>query len=104
VTTITVTPPKVPTQPPTAREQSYRGDFRTTANAGTRLELVGQTDGEMPVIDMNALIEPSSLDLAVETTTSGKSGDPGPAGRLDEIVYLIEGVAGSKNTFPHRKR
>ena len=105
VTTITVTPPVVPTKPtPTPREQSYRDDFVTTGNAGTRLELVGQKESETPVVDMNGLIEPSSLDLKVERVTSGKAGDPGPAGRLDEIVYLIEGVAGSGSTFPFRRR
>ena len=105
VTTITVTPPVVPTKPAaTPREQSYREDFRTSANAGNRIDLQGQKESETPVVDMNALIEPSSLDLKVERVTSGKAGDPGPAGRLDEIVYLIEGVAGSGNTFPFRKR
>jgi len=104
VTTITLTPPTVPTQPPTAREQSYRDDYRTAANAGTRLELVGQKGKETPIVDMNGLIEPSSVDLAIETTTSGTAGDPGPPGRLDEIVYLIEGVAGGDKSFPFRKR
>ena len=105
VTTITVTPPVVPTKPAaTPREQSYREDFRTSANAGNRIDLQGQKESETPIVDMNALIEPSSLDLKVERVTSGKAGDPGPAGRLDEIVYLIEGVAGSGKTFPFRKR
>ena len=58
----------------------------------------------MPIVDMNGLIEPSSLDVAIETITSGKTGDPGPAGRLDEIVYLVEGVAGQSKSFPFRKR
>jgi phosphatidylserine/phosphatidylglycerophosphate/cardiolipin synthase-like enzyme len=104
VTTITVTPPTVPTQPPKTREQSYREDYRTTANAGTRIELAGQKDHEMPIIDLNGFIEPSSLDLAIEASTSGKAGDPAPAGRLDEIVYLVEGVAGKNKSFPFRKR
>jgi hypothetical protein len=105
VLTITVTPPTVPTQPPTPREQSYVGDYARPASVD-RVELRGQTESESSFIDMNGLIEPSSLDLKVESSTSGKTGapDPGAPGRLDEIVYLIEGVAGKDSTFPFRRR
>ena len=105
VLTITVTPPTVPTQPPTPREQSYVGDYPKPA-AIDRVELKGQKDSESSFIDMNGLIEPSSLQLSVESSTSGKTGapDPGAPGRLDEIVYLIEGVAGKDSSFPFRRR
>jgi hypothetical protein len=102
VTTITVTPPTVPTQPPTPREQSYGDDYRTAANAGTTLELAGQEAFETPMIVVNTEFDPSCLDPAIETATSGKGTDPAPAGRLDEIVYLLEGIAAKNNSY--RKR
>jgi phosphatidylserine/phosphatidylglycerophosphate/cardiolipin synthase-like enzyme len=102
VTQVQITPPTVPTKPTaTAREQSYADDFRS--QPGEIVRISGQKEGETPIVDMNALIEPTSLDLQVESVTSGKAGDPGPAGRLDEMVYLIEAVAGKNSSFPHRR-
>ena len=47
--------------------------------------------------------EPTTLVLAAEDVGSNQvSGSPGPAGRLDQIVYLTENYA-EKHSFPYRQ-
>jgi phosphatidylserine/phosphatidylglycerophosphate/cardiolipin synthase-like enzyme len=106
---VTVTPPKLLNN--VSREQEFAEDFlveaRTALNAPTlaanAIRLTGQTESESILLPMEELVEPSSLTRDVERVTgSGGPGDPGAAGRLDEVVYLIEGCVDGQQRFPWR--
>jgi phosphatidylserine/phosphatidylglycerophosphate/cardiolipin synthase-like enzyme len=104
---VAVTPPTVPTSTPTARHQSYGADYlgqaRTVCGNPTLEPDEVDFSGNGPNGLIESEVDPFALDPKIEQTTPVGSKDPGPAGRLDEIVYLLEGVPGADNTFPYRK-
>jgi hypothetical protein len=109
VARVTVTPPKLLNDVP--REQDFAEDYLADARAAlnapslsaNQIILSGQTDSQSVVLPMETLVEPSSLTLDLErSTSSGGPGDPNAPGRLDEIVYLIEGCTDAQHNFPWR--
>jgi phosphatidylserine/phosphatidylglycerophosphate/cardiolipin synthase-like enzyme len=107
---IEVTPPKLPNG--VKRDQDYAQDHleRARAKLNRRFDLdqvtfVGQTERPLTGGVVADLADPSSLRDDVETKVCAGKGakDPGAAGRLDEIVYLIEGCTSGKDKFPWRR-
>ena len=112
---VTVTPPTLPNG--VNREQDYRMDFyaQVSAKLGPgiwerNITLTGQSESDTGPAgaaalgySMPALLNPLALASQVEQVTAPGPKDPGHAGPLDEVVYLIEGVPGRTGAFPYRK-
>jgi phosphatidylserine/phosphatidylglycerophosphate/cardiolipin synthase-like enzyme len=106
---VVVSPPTLPNQ--VKREQDYAGDFLTAARTtvgdqtltADNIYLRGQAETESVVLDKPDLLNPLALRTNIETATAPGPRDPRAPGRLDEIVYLIEGVAGKDGDFPFRR-
>jgi phosphatidylserine/phosphatidylglycerophosphate/cardiolipin synthase-like enzyme len=93
---IKTTPPQTPNA--FAREQDYPEDYLDEARRQLGLPLtvgelllIGQKEPKSPLVEL--LMDPTSIETKVEenvctSDTPGK--DPHAAGRLDEIVYLLE--------------
>ncbi|MGB0098206.1 MAG: hypothetical protein WBP81_37415 [Solirubrobacteraceae bacterium] len=74
---------------------THEGNFAPATPNGVAYE----PGGNIP----ESAFEPSTLVLAAETVGSNQvPGSPGPAGRLDQIVYLTENYV-EKNSFPYRQ-
>jgi hypothetical protein len=106
--TATVVPPTLPNG--VKREQDYGEDFVVQARTAlgwpdlspAAITISGQSESPIPLIDMEPVLEPSSITFEVERAIGpGTPPDPGARGRLDEIVYLIEGCV-EQGTFPWR--
>jgi phosphatidylserine/phosphatidylglycerophosphate/cardiolipin synthase-like enzyme len=112
---VTVTPPTLPNG--VKREQDYRMDFYGAASAvlgpgiwERNIGLTGQSESDTGPTgaatlgySMPPILNPLALASQVEQVTAPGAKDPGHAGRLDEVVYLIEGVPGRTGAFPYRK-
>jgi hypothetical protein len=107
--TAQVTPPKLLNN--VVREQDYAEDFLAQARTSLgwpdltpdSISISGQGESPMPFVDMDPILEPSTITFDVERAIgSGTAPDPGVRGRLDEIVYLIEGCV-EQGKFPWRR-
>jgi hypothetical protein len=96
-----------------AREQDFVQDYLAQARSdlGRRFDLdqltfTGQQENSLNGGAVEGLVDPGSLREDVETNVCAGSGakDPRAAGRLDEIVFLIEGCVDGKGNSPWRRR
>jgi phosphatidylserine/phosphatidylglycerophosphate/cardiolipin synthase-like enzyme len=115
---VAVSPPTLPNG--VKREQDYALDFSTQVSsvlglaAVTQMNIIltGQNEPEGSTgVNLAAtagggllqVVDPIALRPDVETATAAGQNDPGHPGSLDEVVYLIEAVAGSRGDFPWRR-
>jgi hypothetical protein len=99
---ISVEPPKLPNG--VAREQDLKSDFKDSVTADVVI-LEGQEESLKPGVPVMQIIETSSLTTKIEQATcpTEREHDPGVAGRLDELVFLLEGCGPIVN-FPWRSQ
>lgn len=101
---VRVSPPKLPNG--VAREQDYVVDYLARAQAEvpgvvSTADIVfeGQSETSRAGGPWPGILDPTSLRADVEMATCGGAG---VAGRLDEIVFLIEACVDENGDFPYR--